>query len=116
MANQWIIDCPHCKKLVEIAVVVNINESPIYQGECVDCFYLEKGGSHLPKGYVAWCGLQGNTNPLFFTQEDIDNKKNYRVDRFEDFQGIPKCVRFRQKEQDPPHHYQSNPHHLVEKE
>lgn len=59
----------------------------LYTGDCVDCEFLDMAPKEeiIETGFegekfIAMCRINGNTNPIFFTKEDLENKKNWIAD------------------------------------
>ena len=71
-----VINCPHCNKLLGIeSHQVEFKTEPLFIGDCRDCLHCED----LPEpfdDFVTGCALQGNVNPIHFTQADLDSEKN----------------------------------------
>jgi hypothetical protein len=98
-----IITCPHCRKLIgitkpEVRVIGEREEIPLYAGDCVDCKFLymftkkeikeanyHSNGDEETKDedkFIARCEIQGNVNPIFFSEKDLKDKTNDCADEF----------------------------------
>lgn len=82
-----LITCPHCGELIAQTISNKFGEIPLYEGDCVDCKFLDM----LPKEeiieyedrkFIAMCGINGNVNPIHFTKKDLEDKKNWIAENF----------------------------------
>jgi hypothetical protein len=77
---NYILECPHCKRLLGIQVDQTVSkEIPMFIGACRDCLHLEDLPTEIDgdgEKFVGWCALQGNVNPIHFKQSDLDKKDN----------------------------------------
>jgi len=101
----YLIECPHCGERCTITVISDLSEPiPVYRGDCRDCRYCLPCGD-FEDDIVAYCAMQGNVNPIHFTEATLAKGGNpWRAEygRGGEFDGYPHCVAFWPKDKEPP--------------
>jgi hypothetical protein len=104
--TTYLIVCPHCGERCAITVAGDLSDpTPVYQGDCRDCRYCLPCDDLDEYNIVGYCAMQGNVNPIHFTETDLAEGGNpWRAEWGQRgrFEGYPHCVAFWPKDKEPP--------------